>query len=359
MATGVVFYDGADINKVVAFYSTDTGAAWAGMTKLVSPDGGFTQGVDIRQHKIVGTTITEMSAGEKTARPLPIVDTTKDGNYFKGRIQRDSNTVISLRRYKGWRVYVNGEDVDPGAGGIACDVTDNLIDAAGADAAAAMAASTLYYVYVSNSKATFAPSDLRGSVTAPSVHNGVQYLGVAGNALQWRFVGWVFTNGSTQFKDQDNARNIANYYNRVWKRLYTNPGYVDDNNRETWTTASTTWVNANGGVGHQVSFIANGEDAADIRAQLTGYNSAGSHNRVGIQRDNAGGPVTAAESESSTSDDRWEICILDCYIPTVGRHTAEMQACVSSGTLTAFADIDRNGATADPPATLIIGKVAV
>lgn len=68
-----VFYDGSDINKIVAYYTEDTSAAWVGMTELVDPDGSFTVSVDIRHHKIVGSTITEMSAGEKTARPLPDV----------------------------------------------------------------------------------------------------------------------------------------------------------------------------------------------------------------------------------------------------------------------------------------------
>jgi hypothetical protein len=69
--------------------------------------------------------------------------------------------------------------------------TANRITAAGADAGAAMAANTSYYVYASNSQATFAPSSVRGSATAPT--DG--YLG-AGNAINWRHVGWVHTDAA-------------------------------------------------------------------------------------------------------------------------------------------------------------------
>lgn len=71
-----IYYDTGDINKIVAVYEPDGDydAHWVtgeGMTKTTTATGSFVAGVDHRHHKIVADVITEMTAGEKTARSLP------------------------------------------------------------------------------------------------------------------------------------------------------------------------------------------------------------------------------------------------------------------------------------------------
>jgi len=114
------------------------------------------------------------------------------------RLLRDSTTQISLNGLSGTSklIEINGAYLDLSSA-IVCLTSDNLLSSTGADSGGAAAASTIYYVYASNASASFAPSDLRLSATAPT--NG--YLGASGNALNWRHVGWLATNASTQLAD--------------------------------------------------------------------------------------------------------------------------------------------------------------
>lgn len=71
-----IYYNGADIDKIVAVYEPigDYDTHWVtgqSMTKTNTATGSFVAGVDHRHHKIVADAITEMTAGEKTERPLP------------------------------------------------------------------------------------------------------------------------------------------------------------------------------------------------------------------------------------------------------------------------------------------------
>ena len=74
-----IYYDTADIDKIVAVYEPigNYDTHWVtgqSMTKTDTATGSFTAGVSHLHHKIVGNAITEMSAGEKTARPLAVVN---------------------------------------------------------------------------------------------------------------------------------------------------------------------------------------------------------------------------------------------------------------------------------------------
>jgi hypothetical protein len=175
-----------------------------------------------------------------------------------------SNT-LNLKQYKGNKAVVSGMTVPIPALGLTRLVTDHLIDAGGADAGAAGVASTLYYVYVSNQKASFSPSSIRLSATPPILVNGVRYLGAAGNSLNWRFVGWVKLNATPQFESSQARRFIVNYYNRLSLSLFTCPGYVDGSGTLTFVIATATFTEVNGGVGSRVNFISNGEDAISLR----------------------------------------------------------------------------------------------
>ncbi len=115
------------------------------------------------------------------------------------RLLWDSTTQTSLNGLSATskRVEINGAYLSL-ASPIVCLTTDNLLTAAGADSGGAMAANTTYYMYQSNGSASPFASDLRGSATAPT--SG--YLAASGNGANWRHVGWVHTDASTQFTDR-------------------------------------------------------------------------------------------------------------------------------------------------------------
>ncbi len=276
---------------------------------------------------------------------------------FQGRLQWDSATQVSLQQYIGNSVDVNGLSVALGAGGIALATTDNLISSTGTDSGAAMAASTLYYVYVSNSSASSFASDLRASTTAPLAYNGVKYLGASGNAANWRFVGWLRTNGSTQFVDSDTQRFVVNFYNRIRKRLYSCPGYSDNNAKTTWTTASTTWTSANAGTGSKLEFIANGEDSVFYTGLC--MSDAGSvEHRGGVGEGSTTTPAVGVRGLEGAG----EIYILPvskAYVPAEGYAYLELLVGVTSGTGTFVADDGRRGAAADVAATFISAELMI
>lgn len=292
---------------------------------------------------------SSQSAGVKWGVPLV--------NTFQGRLQRDSTTQVSVQRFGGDLVDVNGANVSLGSSGIALLTTDNLITSTGADAGAAMAASTLYYVYVSNSSASPFPSDLRASTTAPSLLNGVKYLGTSGNAANWRFVGWVRTNGSTQFVDSDTQRFVINYYNRRPLKLFACPGYVNNDVSSSWTTTSGTWVRANGSSGDTIEWIGNGEDAAQISAFACCTNNGQNYNFIGIALDATTSVKSSSLTKVSIATEVYPLAASYNELPTEGYHISYLMARVSNGTGTFYADSNRGGATADPYDTYICAEV--
>lgn len=280
---------------------------------------------------------------------------------MQGRMERQSTTEIRLNRYVGDLIEVNGELVALGAGGLVCLTTDNLISATGTDSGGAMAASTLYYVYASNSSASFAPSDLRASATAPTRGTtagtsrlGIYYLADSGNGANWRFVGWVRTDGSTNFVDTTTDRLIVNYYNRLDLSILLQPGYVDDNATTSYTLASGTYVALNGGTGATASYIANGEDAVTAYMAGSADPAAGQSINYGIG-DNA--TTTAYGATLGNVTVRTHAAIPFISIPAVGYRTLSLIGSVSGGTTTIYADTDRDGGTTDPRATYLQGTV--
>lgn len=188
---------------------------------------------------------------------------------MQGRLKFISTTEVRLERYKGDVVEVNGSNVSLGASGISVAPGDNLITSTGADAGASMAASTLYYLYVSNANASPFSSDLRASTTAPSLLNGVKYLGTSGNAANWRFVGYVRTNASTQFVDSETQRLVINYYNRRPLSLRITE------TTDSWTYSTATWRPWNNSTANRVEYISNDEDAVVLHfATYVHYNAA-------------------------------------------------------------------------------------
>lgn len=293
------------------------------------------------------------------------VDSVSTGVLQGGRMERTSATVVTLQQYTGDTMTVNGEAV---VLPVAMATTDNRITSTGADAGAALAASTFYYVYLSNSVATFAPLSLRASTTAPNVDLN---LGGTGNAVNWRFVGWVRTNASTQFEDNTTNRLISNYYNRVKRPLLANPGYVNDNADTTYALTATVWAALNGGTGSRVSFIANGEDSVSVghvvsaELDFDGTQAPVAYFAVGVDTVTSPDRATRIDNQASSgstpsSQGHTVSATYDVSFGSSGYHTADILG-VKEGdsTILIYADFKRLGATADPMATRLEGTVWV
>lgn len=295
--------------------------------------------------------------GNNTA---PAYLTTPD---FFARLQRDSATQVSLQNYKGAVVEINAERVAIGSAGFTLLNTANLITAAGADSGGAPAVTTLYYVYVSNSKATFAALGIRLSATAPSLLNGVKYLAAAGNGANWRFVGWIRTisnGGTVNFADSITQRLVINYYNRLDVQLFSSPGYVDD-------AAGSGFTEANNNVWHELhaatgdahlDFISNGEDAIHAEAVIDVIPTVPASDLIlaGI-----GTSTTTALREAfqpytallSISEGPLITRLL--FIPLEGFRQLFQLIVVFAGVggVSIASDDSRSGGTADPPLTYI------
>jgi hypothetical protein len=270
-----------------------------------------------------------------------------------------SNTTLYLNRYVGDAVDVNGETVLLGSSGISLTTTDNLITSTGADAGSAMGASTLYYIYVSNSSASPFASDLRASTTAPSLYNGVKYLGTSGNAANWRFVGWIRTNGSTNFIDSPAQRFVVNYYNRVRKALFTCPGYLNNGSTTSWTYSGTSWQQMNGGTGNLLEFIANGEDGVDVRLQMCACESstAGSEICGGIGEDSTSVPITMGMFNPNTSTYQFMLHAGRTVTPSEGYHYFSGLVYCNYGPTTITVRADYGNAAGDIYITYLCGTV--
>lgn len=321
---------------------------------------------------VVGDVLTDQGTNKAPAYAAP----TGGGaaGTFQGRMAYVDTTHVNLGQYNGDTVEVNTEAMALGAGGYTLATTDNLITGAGADAGAAMAVTKLYYIYLGNSVASTFPSTLRGSTTAPTrAPNGAYYLGAAGNALNWRFVGWVYTvsnAGTPNFADTGGTpvahgqRLVANYYNRVRKDLYYCPGYNDNNATTTYASASggaAAWVAIRGADACLVEFISNGEDSCDATIFVDATDGNASQ-LVAIALDGLdpmanvtdhGGWVAVAPAQVwGGSSERKEVL-------AAGYHTYTMVGSLGAGVFYADFASGGSGAAHDVPGTRIEGSVWV
>lgn len=270
---------------------------------------------------------------------------------FHGRLQRDSATQISIQRYSGNWIEVDGNAVSIGSNGLVLTTGDGLLSAAGAVSGTTPSASTLYYVYV------FTDGDVRLSATAPTYNNGVYYFGSSPAGATWRFVGWIRTNSSVEFVDDTTDRLVVNYFNRLWKTILLRPAYSDGDTSTTYTTTSTTWTAANAGTGATASYIANGEDGLHVTAFGILVNSnAGVTTRLGIG-DNSGTTCVAATRMTGTT----ALACACSYstVPATGYRTLVLLVSVSANTGTYTADDARNGSASDPAMTGLYATVPV
>ena len=309
--------------------------------EVAEPDSKVALAVMQRQ---INQTLSEWEESVPLRDPVPLVSS----GTFQGRLQLDSATQISLQRYVGNWVDVDGEAVGITSDGLAVTTTDGLLTSSGGISATAAAATTLYYAYVDNTPL------LRLSATAPSAHNGVYYLGTAAGARGWRFVGWAYTDATPNFTDSVVSRCVVNYYNREWKDLYTCPSYSDNDAQTTHTTAGVNWSQATGV--SRVNFVSNGEDAVVLHADGLVSNDGANSTDIGIGIDTT---TDCSRAASSTTKTQNSIHVSFPDVHSAGVHTADLMVRVDGGTGTYVADRPRQGATADPAATYLSGQIAV
>jgi len=272
---------------------------------------------------------------------------------FQGRLQVDTTVKISLQRYIGNWIEVDGKPLSITSDGLSITSTDALLESNGTIGTNTPTADATYNVYVGGGLES---TQIRLSSKAPTKLRGAYYLGTTGVPATWRFCGWVRANNSTQFVDSEISRLLCNYYNRLLKDLFRVPKYTDDDATTTYTETSTTWIVANGGSGGQVEFISNGEDAAVIHATASVANSGAGESAIGIGIDSV---TSASRAGSHAGTLIGNIALHYSDVLSSGRHTADLLTKVSSGTATYRADEGRDGSDADPPVTYISGQVLV
>lgn len=126
------------------------------------------------------------------------------------QLQYETPTSIKLAGVKSKLVWIKDSGYTITSKTVATSAT--TIIANGNDSGVAPSANTLYYVYLSNSAATFAPEAIRLSLQAPSYADAKYVLGGSGNALNWMLVGYTRTDSSIEFSDEFA---VCSYYNRT------------------------------------------------------------------------------------------------------------------------------------------------
>jgi hypothetical protein len=118
-----------------------------------------------------------------------------------------------------------------------------------------------------------------GRTTALVYHRGILVKGTDRSRV---YLGTFRASAANVTEESKTKRFVNNYYNRVWRALYSAPGYSDNNATNSYTTTSTTWVRANGGTGSRLEFLSNGEDAVDVAITVTATPSAEGYTLTGL-----------------------------------------------------------------------------
>lgn len=240
---------------------------------------------------------------------------------FQARLETSGgvSSTLTLSQYIGNKVVVSGLTVSIPAVGMTRNIVDDLINAVGGDTGAPPAANTLYYVYISNRKANFSPESIRLSAQAPTLVSGVKYLGSSGNALNWRFVGWVRTNATPQFASNDSQSFIVNYYNRLRKTMFSVLGADKTLNSVVWGQVDPTGSLT-------CEFISNGEDSVDLAAVSTISSGTIQIWGTGVALDSVTTPVACGFGGRGGTSLFSDINVPFGSIPSEGYHYATMLA---------------------------------
>jgi hypothetical protein len=219
------------------------------------------------------------------------------------RLSVGSTTTLLLKPYNGNNVNVNGVPLQLPSAGITYTLSG-------------LAASTLYYVYLSG---TTAVPVLTVSATGHSqAPNGVETK--TGDVTQ-TLVGMVYTNASTQFVDSLASRTCLNWFNR--RNL---PGANLSSSAFTFT--STTSVEASSTL--RAVFLTWADDGVDISA--SGYVTSSALSIIGTQLFLDGAQAAPAQQTTIQSNAQSAIFssrAVNFY--TEGVHTASLFVSVPSG----------------------------
>lgn len=213
-------------------------------------------------------------------------------------------------------------------------------------------ANTFYYVYLDDDAAT-----LSVSTTGSANTDGVPLKSDDNTKL---LVGYIYASGTNTTEDSKANRYVCNLYNSSPRPIKLNPGYSDGNSASTITVSSTTFTSLNGGTGDLAGFIRHpAHPAGPFIYYALADGGAGGTAYAAIGIDSTTEAYTAGVSPVAgrlTTAMAW--CEGNTPGPlSVGKHTVYMLAARATSNATFYTDIARNGSTADPPGTMLIGHV--
>lgn len=169
-------------------------------------------------------------------------------------------------------------------------------------------------------------------------------------------LGTFRTTSTTQTEDSAAKRFLSNAYNAVPRRLFTCPGYADDNATTSYTITSTSNVEVNGGTGSKVEavFTLPGNLSAVSAWNLT--TPAANAGRIGLGLDSTAN--MRAEASLVTNTTYPAVSLPYGEDVAAGYHYLTMLAQVGGGTMTINADLVRAGGNSfDPYLTYQLGTI--
>lgn len=189
---------------------------------------------------------------------------------------------------------------------------------------------------------------------ALATQNGVP---VKSGAAACRSVGLFRTTGTAATEDSDAKRYLLNRYNRVPRRLFSCPGYTNDNAWSYYSHSSTTFSQVNGGTGAKLEFLSLGDSGAEyeIDFHFMGDGAVGNQTMPGIGLDSTTEALVSAIGDPNGR--------LNATLPlkaaglAAGYHYWALLAAVTGGTGKIWSDGARYGASADPYITFGLGRV--
>jgi hypothetical protein len=246
----------------------------------------------------------------------------------------------------GDEVYVTGVLGNTGANGtwIVANATTNTFELQGSAGNGAYSSGTGYL-------------NARVGSVRPVRHQGVWTKN--GDPTR-RLVGTFRTTGTTTTEDSYLRRFVANVDNRVPRSIRRTPGRSDNSALTSYTiTSNNTWTELNGAGNGRVDFVLP-LSGTPVRLALVVLADATANQTpwAGIAIDSTTSPTTAVFGPMAgrlAAPSSYEDTMSSGYHFLAGLALKDG----TGGTMTIYADIPRNGASADPESTTMIGSVMI